>query len=142
MSGQTNEDAAAAAGRESPARHIELVEDEAAHHENGAPSPALTDSKGWDGKLRVDRTAQLQNPEAISDPEYSDDENVLPGESVPADEGWFCTTLPTAAANATPLLIMTPSRSGQQQPANCALLFSTNLQTFWTMKTPKPMTLP
>ncbi|KAK7985307.1 protein phosphatase 1 regulatory subunit SDS22 [Apiospora saccharicola] len=90
MSGQTNEDAAAApaaaAGRESPARHIELVEDDAAHHENGAPSPALTDSKGWDGKLRVDRTAQLQNPEAISDPEYSDDENVLPGEAVAADE--------------------------------------------------------
>ncbi|KAK7962622.1 adenylate cyclase [Apiospora aurea] len=90
MSGQTSEDAvaaaaAAAAGRESPARHIELVEDDA-HHGNGAPSPGLTDSKGWDGKLRVDRTAQLQNPEAISDPEYSDDENVLPGESISADE--------------------------------------------------------
>lgn len=116
MSGQTNEDAAAAAapapaaGRESPARHIELVEDEAAHHENGAPSPALTDSKGWDGKLRVDRTAQLQNPEAISDPEYSDDENVLPGESVPADEGWFLHhPLNSSSSKRNPaLLIMNP----------------------------------
>lgn len=75
---------------QSPGRHIELVEDEA-HSErgdgNGNASPALTDSKGWDGKLRVDRNALIQNPEALSDPEYSDDENVLPGEEVAADEG-------------------------------------------------------
>ena len=45
------------------------------------------DSKGWDGKLRVEKKTVLANPEAISDAEYSDDENVLPGETVAADEG-------------------------------------------------------
>ncbi len=45
------------------------------------------DSKGWDGKLRVEKKTQLANPEAISDAEYSDDENVLLGEALPADEG-------------------------------------------------------
>lgn len=44
-------------------------------------------SSGWDGKLRVERTAVLANPEAISDPEYSDDEHVKPGEQIDADEG-------------------------------------------------------
>jgi protein phosphatase 1 regulatory subunit 7 len=29
----------------------------------------------------------LANPEALSDPEYSDDDNVVPGEEVAADEG-------------------------------------------------------
>jgi len=43
-------------------------------------------SSGWDGKLRVDHHPVLANPEAISDPEYSDDENVLPGEQIEADE--------------------------------------------------------
>lgn len=47
----------------------------------------LRDNKGWDGKLRVDRSALIQNPEALSDPEYSDDENVLPGDEISADEG-------------------------------------------------------
>lgn len=51
------------------------------------PSPGLRNSKGWDGKLRVDKTAVLANPEALSDPEYSDDENVNKGVEVPADEG-------------------------------------------------------
>ncbi|KAI1864147.1 uncharacterized protein JN550_009167 [Neoarthrinium moseri] len=86
MSAPANENGDAE--RRSPGRHIELVEDDA-HSEraDGDHSPALTDSKGWDGKLRLDRTALLQNPEAISDPEYSDDENVLPGEEISADEG-------------------------------------------------------
>lgn len=30
---------------------------------------------------------ELLNPEAISDAEYSDEENVLPGEEIEADEG-------------------------------------------------------
>lgn len=49
------------------------------------------DPKGWDGKLRVEKRAEvvLKNPEAVSDPEYSDDENVLPGEQISADEGRF-----------------------------------------------------
>lgn len=58
---------------------------------NGGEKPHLTptDSKGWDGKLRVDRRPVLQNPEAISDPEYSDEDHVVPGEEISADEGMF-----------------------------------------------------
>jgi hypothetical protein len=43
------------------------------------------DSKGWDGKLRVDKKAVLANPEALSDPEYSD-EDAPPPEQIDADE--------------------------------------------------------
>ncbi|EKD12091.1 uncharacterized protein L3040_007377 [Drepanopeziza brunnea f. sp. 'multigermtubi'] len=43
-------------------------------------------SSGWDGKLRLEKKTELVNPEAISDPEYSDEENVLPGERIEADE--------------------------------------------------------
>ncbi|KAI7667561.1 L domain-like protein, partial [Hortaea werneckii] len=41
-----------------------------------APSkPSTPHSKsGWDGKLRVNKQATLANPEALSDPEYSDDD--------------------------------------------------------------------
>ena len=51
------------------------------------PHPPPKDSKGWDGKLRIDRKPMLENPEAISDPEYSDEEHVIPGEEISADEG-------------------------------------------------------
>jgi len=51
------------------------------------PSKSPRSSTGWDGKLRIERTAVLANPEAISDPEYSDDEHVNPGEQIDADEG-------------------------------------------------------
>ena len=44
-------------------------------------------SKGWDGKLRVEKQVILSNPEALSDPEYSDSDDVLPGEKIEADEG-------------------------------------------------------
>ena len=77
------------ARHDSPARHIELVEDEAHQVAPGQSSPALTDSKGWDGKLRVDRTPTIKNPEALVDSDYSDDENVLPGEPISADEGSY-----------------------------------------------------
>ncbi|MCJ1309765.1 hypothetical protein MMC25_003426 [Agyrium rufum] len=50
---------------------------------NGSP---LTNDKGWDGKLRVNRQVVLSNPEALSDPEYSDSDDVLPGEQIGADE--------------------------------------------------------
>ena len=62
------------------------------------PTPPLRDSKGWDGKLRVppsalaSASAQIANPEALSDPDYSDDENVLPGDKIEADEGTLTTT--------------------------------------------------
>ncbi|KAK0376468.1 protein phosphatase 1 regulatory subunit SDS22 [Colletotrichum limetticola] len=72
--------------RHSP--RIELPEEDASAspRTDGQTSPGLRNSKGWDGKLRVQRTAVLANPEVLSDPE-SDDENVLPGEELPADEG-------------------------------------------------------
>jgi protein phosphatase 1 regulatory subunit 7 len=54
----------------------------------GRPGLSPRNSKGWDGKLRIDKKpVVLANPEAISDPEYSDDEHVLPGEQIDADEG-------------------------------------------------------
>ena len=44
------------------------------------------DSTGWDGKARVERRAVLSNPEALSDPEYSD-EDAPPVDQIEADEG-------------------------------------------------------
>lgn len=55
--------------------------------EEVASSPGIKNSKGWDGKLRVPKSALLSNPEALSDSEYSDEENVLAGEQIGADEG-------------------------------------------------------
>ena len=46
----------------------------------------LQDSKGWDGKLRVDRRAVVTNAEILSDPEYSD-EDAPPVKQIVADEG-------------------------------------------------------
>lgn len=72
-------------------RHIELVTDglkDSKIDENGTEtSPVLTNGKGWDGKLRVPARVSLANPEALSDPEYSDDENVMEGEDIKPDEG-------------------------------------------------------
>ena len=42
---------------------------------------------GWDGKLRVEKKPILVNPEALTDPEYSD-EDAPPVEQIDADEGW------------------------------------------------------
>ncbi|CAK7209591.1 protein phosphatase regulatory subunit Sds22 [Sporothrix bragantina] len=78
---------------------------------SGAASPGggLRNSKGWDGKLRLPKrdasppadpspeapegetagagpSVVLANPEALSDPEYSDEDNVVPGEVISADE--------------------------------------------------------
>ena len=41
---------------------------------------------GWDGKLRVNKQAILANPEALSDPDYSD-EDAPPVDQIDADEG-------------------------------------------------------
>lgn len=46
----------------------------------------MKDSKGWDGKLRVGQHAEITNPEALEDPEYSDPE-APPVEEIEADEG-------------------------------------------------------
>lgn len=46
------------------------------------------DSKGWDGKLRVGKKAEVINAEILSDPEYSD-EDAPPVEKIDADDGRF-----------------------------------------------------
>jgi len=55
---------------------------------NGTPSKshAPQSKSGWDGKLRVNKQAVLANPEALSDPEYSD-EDAPPVDQIEADEG-------------------------------------------------------
>lgn len=67
--------------------HVQIEDGES--HANGTSSkPNTPQSKsGWDGKLRVQKQATLANPEALSDPEYSD-ENAPPVEQIEADEGW------------------------------------------------------
>ncbi|KAG9231901.1 hypothetical protein BJ875DRAFT_381903 [Amylocarpus encephaloides] len=52
--------------------------------QNGSGTPRS--STGWDGKLRLEKKTELLNPEALSDPEYSDAEQVLPGQVIPADD--------------------------------------------------------
>lgn len=49
-------------------------------------SSSLAGINGWDGKLRLDKRAVLSNPEALSDPDYSD-EDAPPVEQIDADEG-------------------------------------------------------
>jgi hypothetical protein len=51
----------------------------------------MKDSKGWDGKLRVEPKATITNPEALEDPDYSD-EDAPPVEEINADEGEFTIT--------------------------------------------------
>ncbi|TVY42274.1 Protein phosphatase 1 regulatory subunit [Lachnellula occidentalis] len=52
--------------------HISLKdEDSPDHHDATKGSTTPKSSSGWDGKLRIEKKAQLVNPEAISDPEYS-----------------------------------------------------------------------
>ena len=65
---------------------------------NGTPSKAHTphSKSGWDGKLRVNKQAVLANPEALSDPEYSD-EDAPPVDQIEADEG-MQTSLDTVQA--------------------------------------------
>ena len=49
-------------------------------------SHTLTNKEGWDGKLRMPpKNATLTNPEALSDPDYSDPE-APPAEQIEADE--------------------------------------------------------
>lgn len=67
--------------------HIDIPEDLPSPREEGETSPIMRNSKGWDGKLRIPKGALISNPEALSDPEYSDDENVLEGAEIAADEG-------------------------------------------------------
>ncbi|KAH8750113.1 protein phosphatase-like protein PP1 regulatory subunit sds22 [Hyaloscypha finlandica] len=68
-----------------PPSHISINGDDAEGHDGDTPKTARSIS-GWDGKLRVEKKLELANPEALSDPEHSDEENVLPGEMIDADE--------------------------------------------------------
>ncbi|KAL8954800.1 MAG: hypothetical protein Q9183_006927, partial [Haloplaca sp. 2 TL-2023] len=52
---------------------------------NGTNGSTLTDKNGWDGKLRVDKKAEVVNAEILSDPEYSD-EDAPPVEQIEADQ--------------------------------------------------------
>lgn len=67
------------------------IEGGAAPTQEGEPSSGPRNSKGWDGKLRIPKSATLANPEALSDPEYSDDDNVMQGEELAPDEGTYLT---------------------------------------------------
>lgn len=55
---------------------------------NGISSKSSTpkSKSGWDGKLRVEKQAVLANPEALDDPEYSDEDGPPP-EQIDADQG-------------------------------------------------------
>ena len=62
------------------------ADDHGNERKNSNSSPMTSKKSGWDGKLRVQKTAVLANPEALSDPEYSD-EDAPPVEEIKADEG-------------------------------------------------------
>ena len=46
----------------------------------------MRNQEGWDGKLRVEPTAIITNPEALENSDYSDPE-APPVEEIDADEG-------------------------------------------------------
>ena len=72
--------------------HISVVDSEEGHKSGATPRS----SSGWDGKLRVDKKLELVNPEALSDPEYSDEDQIMPGEDIEADEGTCCDVIAEA----------------------------------------------
>ena len=65
---------------------ITLVKDDSENKPTTPKKSTPTSKSGWDGKLRVNKQATLANPEALSDPEYSD-EDAPPPEEIDADEG-------------------------------------------------------
>lgn len=68
------------------APHVELPAEtngDASHNQADHKSPR--DSKGWDGKLRLEKRPVITNSGALSDPEHSD-EDALPVEQLEADE--------------------------------------------------------
>ncbi|KAG0651627.1 phosphatase 1 regulatory subunit SDS22 [Hyphodiscus hymeniophilus] len=74
--------------KESTPPHISIQNDDEEGHGSPKSNGTPKSSSGWDGKLRIDKEkkAELVNPEAISDPEYSDEEQVLQGQIIEADE--------------------------------------------------------
>jgi protein phosphatase 1 regulatory subunit 7 len=57
-----------------------------------------SNKSGWDGKLRLDKNkkAVLANPEALSDPDYSD-EDAPPVDQIQADEGILLVSVRTSS---------------------------------------------
>ncbi|OQN97971.1 hypothetical protein B0A48_16276 [Cryoendolithus antarcticus] len=53
---------------------------------NGHSSALHSSKSNWDGKLRVAKTATLANPQALTDPDYSDDSDAPPPDQIAADE--------------------------------------------------------
>jgi len=76
--------------QQSQGHHIGLPAESETPKHDAEGSTELKDHKGWDGKARVPKSATLKNPEALSDLEYSDEDNVVPGEQIEADEGRQC----------------------------------------------------
>lgn len=97
------------------AHHIAIRDDRASPAEDVAAhpqsSPGMRNSKGWDGKLRIGRTATFTDGGSFSDPEVSDDSNVLPGEEIDADEGAYGRCLACVPLQRTPRAGQNPSPS-------------------------------
>lgn len=66
-----------------PPGHISIDSNDAEGHET--PKTPRS-SSGWDGKQRIVKKIELANPEALSDADYSDEDNVVQGETIDADE--------------------------------------------------------
>ena len=75
--------------KETTPPHISIENNDEEGHGSPKANGTPRSSTGWDGKLRIEKEkrAELVNPEAISDPEYSDEEQVLLGQTIEADEG-------------------------------------------------------
>ncbi|KAH7389110.1 protein phosphatase-like protein PP1 regulatory subunit sds22 [Cadophora sp. MPI-SDFR-AT-0126] len=69
-----------------PPPHISITDPDSTDSADHDTPKTPRSSSGWDGKLRLEKNVELVNPEAISDAEYTDEENVLPGEQIEADE--------------------------------------------------------
>ncbi|KAG4422457.1 Protein phosphatase 1 regulatory subunit sds22 [Cadophora malorum] len=69
-----------------PPPHISITDPASTDSADHDTPKTPRSSSGWDGKLRLEKNVELVNPEAISDAEYTDEENVLPGEQIDADE--------------------------------------------------------
>ncbi|OCK82981.1 protein phosphatase 1 regulatory subunit [Lepidopterella palustris CBS 459.81] len=67
------------------APHVELPAETNGDTREQKQPHSPRDSKGWDGKLRLEKRAVLTNPDTLSDPEYSD-EDAPPVEQIEADE--------------------------------------------------------
>lgn len=50
-------------------------------------SKPLTDSKGWDGKLRIERKVEVQNSASLSDDENAESDDEVVPDQIAADEG-------------------------------------------------------